>query len=117
MTWLTVTEYLCLTNDHGYVAFVVITIIILSSFMTYHRVCNKRNMMVATCGAGTAYHTVAHLFSVLCILFHSFLWGGGGVVGRVSESLVLCVMFCRSLSVLFLFTIVLSVQLRLTTSD
>ena len=115
MTWLTVTENLCLTNDHGYVAFVVITIIILSSFMTYHRVCNKRNMMVATCGAGTAYHTVAHWFFVLCILFHSILLGG--VVGRVSESLVLCVMFCRSLSVLFLFTIVLSVQLRLTTSD
>ena len=91
MTWLTVTENLCLTNDHGYVAFVVITIIILSSFMTYHRVCNKRNMMVATCGAGTAYHTVAHWFFVLCILFHSILLGG--VVGRVSESLVLCVMF------------------------
>jgi len=26
---------------------------IISSFMTYHRVCNKSNTMGATCGAGT----------------------------------------------------------------
>jgi hypothetical protein len=34
-------------------------------------------MMVDTCGGGTAYPTVAHWFFVLCILFHSFLLGGG----------------------------------------
>jgi len=29
--------------------------LVLSSFMTYHWVCNKRNTMGTTCGAGTAY--------------------------------------------------------------
>jgi hypothetical protein len=36
---------------------------------------------------------------------------------RVIRSLVLCVMFCRSLFVLFLLAIVLSVLLRFTDSD
>ena len=37
------------TNDHGYVPFVVITI------MSYHRVCNKSNTTGGTYGAGTDY--------------------------------------------------------------
>jgi len=36
---------------------------------------------------------------------------------RVTRSLVVCVMFCKSLFVLFLFVIVLSVLLRFTDSD
>ena len=36
---------------------------------------------------------------------------------RVTQSLVLCIMFCRSLFVLFLLAIVLSVFLRFTDSD
>ena len=36
---------------------------------------------------------------------------------RVSRLLVLCVLFCRSVFVLFLLSIVLSVLLRLTASD
>ena len=39
-----------------------------------------------------------------------------GVI-RVTPSLVLCVMFCRSLFVLFHLAIVLSVLLRFTPSD
>jgi len=52
MPWLTVTEYLCVTYDHGYVCHSQ-NPILLSSFMTYHGILNKTNMMVATSGAGT----------------------------------------------------------------
>ena len=33
---------------------------VLSSFMTYYRVCKKRNTTGVTCGAGTAYPFVAY---------------------------------------------------------
>ena len=33
---------------------------ILSSFMTYLRVCNKNSTTIATSGAGTAYYPVVH---------------------------------------------------------
>ena len=33
---------------------------VLSSFMTYHRVCSNSNTMGATCGAGAAYPFGAH---------------------------------------------------------
>jgi hypothetical protein len=72
---------------------------VLSSFMTYHRVCDKSNTTGATCGAGTAYPSGVHpCFS--------------GV--RAVRSLFFYVLLCRSLFVLL--AIVLSV-LRLTASD
>ena len=62
MTWLTVTEYMCLKwpricsvcrNNNP----------VLDSFITYYRVCNKSNTMGATCGAGTANPSVGHEFT------------------------------------------------------
>ena len=48
---------------------------VLSSFMTYHRVCNKSNTTGATCGAGTTYPCFFVdfafrdlLFSILCFV-------------------------------------------------
>jgi hypothetical protein len=76
---------------------------VISSLMTYHRVCNKSNMTSATRGTGTAT-LPEHLSSPTVF---------SGV--RVTRSLVLCVMFCRSLFVLFLLVIVLYV-LRFTDS-
>jgi hypothetical protein len=63
MTWLTVTKYLChkwpqICSDcrnHNPV---------LSSFMTYHRVCNKNNTTDPTWGAGTVYPSGAHEFAL-----------------------------------------------------
>jgi hypothetical protein len=46
MTLVTVTEYMC-CKYHGYVP-------VLSSFMTYHQVCNKNNTMGATSAEWTA---------------------------------------------------------------
>jgi len=91
---------ICVTNDQGYVSFVKHNPV-LSSFMTYHRVCDKSNTTGATCGAGTAFLSGAHEF----IRF-------SGV--RAVRSLFFYVMLCRSLFVLL--AIVLSV-LRLTASD
>ena len=56
-------------------------------FFIHDRVCNKSNTTGVTCGV------------------------------RVARSLVDCVMFCRSLFVLFLLAIVLSVLLRFTPFD
>ena len=53
MTWSTVTN-IAVSNDHGYVPFDVITIQVMSSFMSYHLVYNKNNTTDATSGAGTA---------------------------------------------------------------
>ena len=80
---------------------------ILSSFMTYHRVCNQINTMGATSGAGIAYPSGAPQFTP------GFQWGS-----CYSIFSFIC-MFCRSLFVLLCFvllTIVLSV-LRYTDSD
>ena len=60
MTWLTVMENICLTNDNGFVPFVVI-----SSFMTCYRVCTNGNTTGATDGEGTSY-LPEHLSS-LCV--------------------------------------------------
>ena len=65
---------------------------VLSSFMTYHQVCNQINTINATSGDGTAYTSGAPVFSEV----------------RVTQSLVLLCMFCRSLFVLL--PIVLSVH-------
>ena len=49
MTWL---QNICVTKDHGYLSFVVITI---GHFLIHDLspVCKKGNTMGATCGAGT----------------------------------------------------------------
>ena len=86
MTLLTVTEYLChkwpcsICRNHN---------LFLSSFMTYHWVCNKSNMTSATCGVGTAYPSRAPEFSLVF----------SGV--RVAWSLVFCVMFIDGCSSFF----------------
>ena len=54
--------------DNGYVLLVVILYV----FMTYHRMCNQSNTMVATNGAGTAFHSEAPIlpqFLVGIVLF------------------------------------------------
>ena len=70
---------------------------------TVHRVCNKRNMAVVTSGVATAYPAGAPAFPLVF----------SGV--RVAQFVVFCVVFCRSLFVLFLLTIciVLFFDLRL----
>ena len=79
--------------------------LVLSSFMTYHWVWNKNNMSGATCGAGIAILPKQQLSSALVF---------NGV--QVTRSLVFCDMFCRSLFVLLLLAVVLSI-LQFTTSD
>ena len=69
---------------------------VLCSVMTYQQVCNKSKTMGATCGAGTAYPYGWPEFTPVV----------SGV--RFVRSLVFCVLFCRSLFVLFLLAIVLS---------
>ena len=80
----------------------------ISSFMTYHWVCSKSNSTDVKYGVGTAYPS-EHLSSPT---FVSWV--------RVVQSLVLCVVFCRKVFVFlsfFLFAIVLSVLLWITSSD
>ena len=74
------------------------------SWLIYNRVFNKSNTTGVTCGWGSPYPSGAPEFTPAF----------SGV--RVTRSLVFCVVFCRSLFVLFLLTIVLSV-LRITASD
>jgi len=88
-------EYLC---NKWYVMFV------LYSFMTYQRICTKSNTTGATLGAGIDYPSGAPEFTLVF----------SGV--RVAWFLVFCVMFCRSLFVLFHLAIVFPV-LRFTASD
>ena len=57
---------------------------VLSSFMTYHRVCNESNTTGAYRGTGTAYPSGAHEFTT----------GFSGV--RVARSLPFCIVFFRS---------------------
>jgi len=76
----------------------------LSSFMTYHQVCNKSDTISATSGGGPATFQ-EHLSSP-----------SGFSAVRVARSLVFCVLSCGSLFVLYHLDIVLSV-LRITASD
>ena len=69
----------CVTNDHGYVQFVVITI-----WFFHIQVCTNSNMIGATSGAGTANPSGAH-----------------ELIPCFAQSLVLCAVVCRSLSFLF----------------
>jgi hypothetical protein len=61
---------------------------ILSTFITYHRICNKRNTTGDTWGTGITYPPGAPEFNLRL---------SGDLVARF---LVFCVMFCRSLCVL-----------------
>jgi hypothetical protein len=89
MTWLTVTEYLChkwpriCSTCHQHYQ-------VLSSFMTYHRICNQ-STTGATSGGGPDYPSGTP----------EFIHGFCGV--RISRSLAFCIVFCRSLFVLFSF--------------
>ena len=77
---------------------------VLSSFMTYHRVCDQINTTGATSRAGTAYPSGTPTFQ----------WGSCCSIFRFA-----CIC-CRSLFVLLFFcilVIVLSVLLRYTDSD
>ena len=103
MNWLSVTEHLC-NNWRRICSTCCIHLPVLSSFRTCHRVCYQSNTTDATSGSGTATFP-KHLNSLPMF---------SGV--RVTRFLVLCVMLCRSLFVLFLLAIVLSV-LRFTDSD
>jgi hypothetical protein len=88
--WLTVTEYLC----HKW-PWICSTcrkhFSVLSSSMTYNQVCNWSNTTGATSGAATDCPTGAPGATPVY----------RGV--RVTRSLVLCVLFCRSLFVLLYF--------------
>jgi len=91
------------TNDHEYVPFRNHNSV-LSPFVTYHRVCNKSNMTVP--------HVEQELLTIPEHPSSHPVFNGV----RVAWSLVFCVMFCRSLFVLFLLAIEWSV-LRFTASD
>ena len=94
MTWLTGMDHFCKHFP------------VLSSFVTYQRVCNQINIMGATDGAGTtAYPSGAHEFTP------GFQWGSCYSIFSFK-----C-MFCRSLLVIFLLSIVLSVLLRFADYD
>ena len=68
MTWLTVMENICLTNDNGIFPFVLI-----SSFMTCYRVCTNGNTTGATDGEGTSYPSGAPEFAVCSGMYTSKL--------------------------------------------
>ena len=81
---------------------------VLSSLMTYHRVCNQRNTTGATSETGTAYPSRAPTFT------RGFQWGSPYSICSFLCS-VLQIAVCPF--VLFLLAIVLSVPLRFTDSD
>ena len=58
----------CITNDHGYVSFVVISLFI-SSFMTYHRDGNKSNTTSVTLSEHLSSFPILMGF----VLLYSFL--------------------------------------------
>jgi hypothetical protein len=83
--WQTMTWNITVTDHHGYVLFVIVTIY--SSLMTYHQILKRIRRQVPLVWAGTAYSSGVLEFS------HGF----GGV--HVAQFLVFCVVFCRSLFV------------------
>ena len=97
MTWLTAMEYLC--HKWPRICFTCREHFpVVSSFMTYHRVCNEINTTGATGGAGTAYPSGAPEFTP------GFSWGSCYSIFSFMY------MFCR------LWFVLLSV-LRFTDSD
>ena len=94
MTWLAATEYV--TNDHGYVSFVIITT---SSFP---------HSWLITGFVTKVNRMMPHVEQELLILPGHM---NSSPVFSVARSSVFFVMFCRSLFALFLLVIVLSVLL------
>jgi len=93
---VTVTEYLC----HKFPRICSIYRIykpVLSSFMTYHLLCNKSNTTGVASGAWTAYLSEGPEST------SDF----SGI--RVAQSLVFCVMFCRLSFILLLFFLLVNV--------
>ena len=81
---------ICVTNDHGYVPFAVITIHSYPHSVTYHRGCNMSSTTGVTCVAETANPPGAHELTPVC----------SGV--RIARSLVFCAIFYGSFALLFL---------------
>ena len=79
---------ICVTNNQGYVVLIK-TRSVLSSFMTYHRVCNRSTATGDTSGTETDYPFGAPECTPV------FSWG------RLEQSLVFYVVFCISLIVHF----------------
>ena len=102
----TVTEYMCHKLPWIY-SFYRNHYPVLSSWKTYHDVCNKGNMTGGASGAGAAYSVGAPEFN---LFFSSAV--------HAVLSLDFCVVFCRLLLVLVChMVIVLSILLWLTTSN
>ena len=78
------------TDDHGYVAFIIVIPRGIFSFMAYHRNFNKSSEIGTASGAGTDYPSGVPEFQA------GFQWGSWG------SSLVLCVVLCGLLVVLSL---------------
>ena len=80
LAWVLLLCFVCHNSNH-----------VLSSFVTYHRVCIKINTNGATCGSGTLCPFGAHEFTLVVS------------VVRVTQSLVLvfCILLRTSLFVLF----------------
>jgi hypothetical protein len=53
---------MCVTNNYGYILFVLINPII-SPLTIYHRVCKKSNRNGAAIGAGTSNPSAAHVYT------------------------------------------------------
>ena len=83
---------MCTTNDHRHVCRYHNSF--LSSFITYHRVCNKSNTMCVTSGAGFPYYYGTHQFT------SSFQWGSCRSAFRCRF------VFCTSVFAVFLSAIV-----------
>ena len=104
-TWLTITEYLCHKSPRIYIYIYIYSVCRnhnqgLSSFMTYHWICNESNTTSVISAAGTAYISLSVSSGV-----------------RVARSLFFCVVFSRSLFHFFILPIVYSVLLRAMASD
>jgi hypothetical protein len=92
---------ICVSNDHGYVPFAVITIQVMSSFMSDHRVCSKSTqhdgchlwsrdcLSFANTDGAITYHVVFHgcLSYCRCFMDHCSFLSFGHCVVRPSDDL------------------------------
>ena len=122
ITWLSMSQMICSVCRN------------LSPFMTYHRICSKSNTTGGTCGLISLRlgfrrnfmqiqreNFFGMLISTRLHVDQKLLTGLSGApdfipvfsVVPTARSFVFCVMFCKSLFVLFLLAIVLSVRFGL----
>jgi len=87
---------ICVTNDHGYVPFVVITILFFPHWWLFTRFVTRVTVTQWVPLVEQQLLTLAEHMRSLRV----FSWV------RVAQSLVFCVMFCRSLFVLLFYCIV-----------